>query len=47
MGIIKSMRDTFEKNLADAITSEKNSLESYDKFMELKLAAHKEMKESY
>jgi len=47
MGMIKSMRDTFEKNLADAITTEKNSKEAYDEFMKLKKAAYKEMKKSY
>jgi len=47
MGIIKSMRDTFEKNREDAITTEANSQESFDKFMKVKIAAHKEMKESY
>jgi len=47
MGIIKSMRDTFTKNLADARTTEKNSEEAYDKFMDLKNAAHQEMKDSY
>jgi len=47
MGIIKSMRDTFEKNLEDAIKTESDSQKSYDEFTKLKLAAHKEMKESY
>jgi hypothetical protein len=47
MGIIKSMRDTFTKNLADARKTEKASQESYDKFMELKEEAFEEMKSSY
>jgi len=47
MGIIKSMRDTFVANLADARTTEKNSEEAYEKFMDLKEAAHKEMSDSY
>merc|ERR1719162_301475 len=47
MGMIKSMRDTFEKNLADAITTEKNSKAAYDEFMKLKKAAYKKMKASY
>jgi len=47
MGIIKSMRDTFEKNLEDAIVTENNAQEAYDKFMDLKKQAHKEMSESY
>jgi len=47
VGIIKNMRDTFITNLADARTTEKNSQESYDKFMEDKLAAFKQMSDSY
>jgi len=47
MGIIKSMRDTFIANLADARTTEKNSLEAYNKFMALKKKAQKEMESSY
>jgi len=47
MGIIKSMRDTFEKNLEDAIKTESDSKESYDEFIKLKKAEFKEMKESY
>jgi len=47
MGIIKSMRDTFEKNLEDARVTEKNSEESYDEFMDVKEKAFKEMKDSY
>jgi len=47
MGIIKSMRDTFKTNLADATTTEANALEAYDKFMDEKKAAHKEMSASY
>jgi hypothetical protein len=47
MGIIKNMRDTFKKNLADARKTEKDSKVSYEKFMEDKEAAFKEMSESY
>jgi len=47
MGIIKSMRDTFKANLGDARTTEKNALESYDKFMEVKTSAFKTMKASF
>lgn len=47
MGMIKSMRDTFIKNLADARATEKAAQESYDKFMELKEEAFEEMKASY
>jgi len=47
MGILKNMRDTFKTNLADARTTEKNSKESYDKFMEDKIKAHGEMSDSY
>merc|ERR1719326_2211478 len=47
MGIIKSMRDTFEKNLADARTTEKNALAAYDEFMDIKTKAFNEMKDSY
>jgi chromosome segregation ATPase len=47
VGIIKSMRDTFKKNLGDARKTEKDSLEAYDKFMEVKEKAFKTMKSSY
>jgi len=47
MGIIKSMRDTFKANLADARTTEANALEAYDKFIAIKKAAHTEMSASY
>jgi len=47
MGIIKSMRDTFKKNLQDAIRTEADSVKSFDKFMDTKLKAHGEMKDSY
>jgi len=47
MGIIKNMRDTFKKNLGDAIVTEKNSKESYDKFMKTKKDAFEEMDDSY
>merc|ERR1719271_1549579 len=36
MGILKNMRDTFEKNLGDAIRTEKDAVEAYDEFMKLK-----------
>jgi len=47
LGILKNMRDTFKANLADAITTEKNSVESYDKFMTVKKDAEKKMRASY
>merc|ERR1719247_385146 len=47
LGIIKSMRDTFEANLADARETEKTAEEAYQKFMKIKKAAFKEMSESY
>merc|ERR1719443_2656779 len=47
MGIIKNMRDTFEKNLNDAIRTEDDAVKAHNKFMKLKKDAHKEMSESY
>jgi len=47
MGIIKNMRDTFIANLADARKTEKNAVESYGNFMDVKKDAFKEMKASY
>jgi hypothetical protein len=47
MGILKDMRDTFKKNLADAITAEGDQLEAYDEFMKIKKEAKKEMEGSY
>merc|ERR1719456_1206847 len=47
LGIIKNMRDTFTKNLADARETEKTSKASYDKFMKDKKAAFEEMSASY
>jgi len=47
VGILKSMRDTFKANLADATTTEKNAKESYDKFTEVKEDAHAKMKSSF
>mmetsp|Transcript_115416 Transcript_115416/g.181608 ORF Transcript_115416/g.181608 Transcript_115416/m.181608 type:complete len:743 (-) Transcript_115416:88-2316(-) len=47
MGILKNMRDTFKKNLAEARATEKAQQEAYDKFMEIKKAAYKEMEASY
>merc|ERR1719379_1023889 len=44
MGIIKQMRDTFIKDLADAQKTEKNAKEAYDKFMEVKKDAWDSMK---
>jgi len=46
MGIIKSMRDTFKKNREDAIRTEADAVEAFDKFMATKLNAHGEMKDS-
>merc|ERR1719453_2731128 len=42
-----NMRDTFKKNLADAITTEENALKAYNKFMKIKNAAFKDMEASY
>jgi len=47
MGIIKNMRDTFEANLADAITTEKEAVKAYDEFMKIKKKELAEMKASY
>jgi len=47
MGIIKSMRDTFEKNLEDAILTEGNSKKAYDKFTKIKEEGHEDMSDSY
>jgi hypothetical protein len=47
LGIIKSMRDTFKANLADAIKTEKDAKTAYDKFMDIKEAAFKDMAASY
>jgi len=47
MSIIKNMRDTFEKNLADAIKTEKDALAAYDEFIDIKTKAFNEMKDSY
>merc|ERR1719443_1210439 len=47
MGIIKNMRDTFEKNLNDAIRTESDAVKAHNKFMKLQKHAHKEMSESY
>merc|ERR1719277_629590 len=44
MGILKSMRDTFEADLKQARADEKAAVEAYDKFMLIKLAAFEEMK---
>jgi len=47
VGIIKSMRDTFTANLADARTTEKNAKESYGEFMKLKEESYDVMDASY
>merc|ERR1719440_221633 len=47
MGIIKNMRDTFEKNLADAIKTEKDALAAYNEFIDIKTKAFNEMSDSY
>jgi hypothetical protein len=47
LGILKEMRDTFKKNLAEARATEKKQLEAYDSFMEIKKAAYVEMEASY
>jgi hypothetical protein len=47
MGILKNMRDTFKADLKEARANEKAAQKSYDKFMEIKLAAFEDMKASY
>jgi len=47
LGILKNMRDTFVKNLAEARATEKVQKGAYDKFMEIKKAAYKDMEASY
>jgi len=47
MGILKNMRDTFEKNLEEARRVEAASEKAYNEFMELKEKAFKEMEASY
>jgi hypothetical protein len=47
LGILKEMRDTFKKNLAEARATEEAQEEAYKKFMEIKLEAFKEMSASY
>jgi len=47
LGIIKSMRDTFKANLADARETEKNAIKSFKEFMKLKKEAYDEMSDSY
>jgi hypothetical protein len=47
LGIIKSMRDTFKANLADARETEKNAIAAYKKFMKIKKEAYDEMSASY
>merc|ERR1719359_2105197 len=44
VGILKSMRDTFKSNLADAQTNEANSLADYDKFSKVKMDNFDKMK---
>jgi len=47
MGIIKSMKDTFEANLANAIATEKASLESYNKLKQTLEDAYDDMSNMY
>jgi len=47
MGILKNMRDTFEKNLEEARATEKKQKEAYDKFMLIKKQEYSEMEASY
>lgn len=47
LGILKNMRDTFEKNLEEARATEKAQQEAYDEFMAIKKAAYKDMEASY
>jgi len=47
MGILKSMRDTFKANLADAIKTENDAQEAHDKLIELKKEELAEMKKSF
>lgn len=47
LGILKNMRDTFDKNLAEARATEKAQKEAYDKFMDIKKKAYKDMEDSY
>merc|ERR1719281_2088541 len=44
VGILKSMRDTFKSNLADAQKTEANSLADYDKFSKVKMDNFDKMK---
>merc|ERR1712100_368348 len=47
MGILKNMRDTFEKNLAEARATEKARIKAYEKLMDILTKAFTEMKDSY
>merc|ERR1712100_1005101 len=47
VGILKNMRDTFEKNLAEARATEKARIEAYKKLMAILKKAEEEMTESY
>jgi hypothetical protein len=47
LGILKSMRDTFEANLASARTTEKEQEDAFLKLEDILNKAHKEMSESY
>merc|ERR1719359_2148912 len=40
MGILENMRDTFKKNLGDAIRTEGDAKKVYDEFMDLKKKNH-------
>lgn len=47
LGILKDMRDTFEKNLKEATAAEKKAQEAYDAFIAIKEEEHKVMTASY
>merc|ERR1719487_1212427 len=47
VGILKNMRDTFEKNLAEARATEKARIAAYKKLMDILTKAHEAMTESY
>jgi len=47
VGILKSMRDTFKANLADAIQAEGTSKEDYDKFSKVKTDNYDKMKKVF
>jgi ABC-type transporter Mla subunit MlaD len=47
VGIVKSMRDTFKENLATAISTEKQQLDSHEKLMDTLEKAYDEMSNTY